>query len=111
MIVIMLITVIVAHVLFEQLLFIIMLIPVFIIKSPARAVWGIGRPPSVAMCHAYFQARCCFAVGHNYTQSHESFMYGFYYHLNDLRFKQSQNIKDCSDAHVVIVLFQVKFSI
>ena len=29
-------------------------------------------------------------------------MYGFYYHFNNLRFKQTQQINDCSAAHVVI---------
>ena len=30
------------------------------------------------------------------------FMYGFYYHFNNLRFKKSQNVKECSAAHEVI---------
>ena len=33
---------------------------------------------------------------------HLHFMYEFYYHFNNLRFKRTQNINACSAAHVVI---------
>ena len=35
-------------------------------------------------------------------------MYGCYYHFDNLRFKESQNIKDCSAAHVVVCFFRLK---
>ena len=36
------------------------------------------------------------------------FMYGCYYNFNNLRCRQSKHTNDCSAAHVIICLFQVK---
>ena len=34
-------------------------------------------------------------------------MYGFYYHFNNLRFKQTQSIDGLPAAHIVISLFEL----
>ena len=52
--------------------------------------------------YIYIHTKCVYTGDTKGTGVPIQFMYGFYYNFKNLHFRKSQNIDDCSAAHVVI---------